>query len=78
MYRSQARRRVMAGARQLAQGRQIVTDRLHMHLISSLLRRPHVVLDNSYGKISRYIDAFGQDDLTIRATSLAELKAALS
>ena len=78
MYRSQARQRVMAGARQLAQGRRIVTDRLHMHLISSLLRRPHVVLDNSYGKISRYIDAFGQDDLTVRVSSLAELQDALT
>lgn len=74
MYRHQARMRVMAGARQLAQGRLIVTDRLHMHIISTLIRRPHVVLDNSYGKIGRYIDAFGQDELTTRATSLSDLE----
>lgn len=78
MYRHQARMRVMAGARQLAQGRLIVTDRLHMHLISTLIRRPHVVLDNSYGKISRYIDAFGQDDLTTRVSSLDELQKVLA
>lgn len=78
MYRRQAMQRVMAGARQLAHGRRIVTDRLHMHLISTLIRRPHVVLDNSYGKIGRYIDAFGQDDLTVRASSLEELQKVLA
>lgn len=40
--------------------------------------RPHVVLDNSYGKISRYIDAFGQDDLTTRVSSLDELQKVLA
>lgn len=78
MYRHQARMRVMAGAQQLAQGRRIVTDRLHMHIISTLIRRPHVVLDNSYGKIGRYIDAFGQDDLTTRVSSLEELQKVLA
>lgn len=78
MYRRQAEMRVMAGARQLAQGRMIVTDRLHMHIISTLIRRPHVVLDNSYGKISRYINAFGRDDLTIQVSSLAELRDVLA
>lgn len=77
MYRHQAQKRVMAGARQLAQGKLIVTDRLHMHIISMLIRRPHVVLDNSYGKISRYLDAFGQSDLTTRASSLEDLQKVL-
>lgn len=78
MYRHQARMRVMAGARQLAEGRMIVTDRLHMHIISTLIRRPHVVLDNSYGKIGRYIDAFGQDELTTRVSSLSDLERLLA
>lgn len=78
MYRRQSRQRVMAGARQLGGGRRIVTDRLHMHLIATLIRRPHVVLDNSYGKIARYIDAFGRDDLTVQVSSLEELQRALA
>ena len=78
MYRRQARQRVMAGARQLAAGRRIVTDRLHMHLISTLIRRPHVVLDNSYGKIGRYIDAWGADDLTMQVSSLEDLQRTLA
>ena len=34
----------------LSSGRVVVTDTLHGHLLSLLLGRPHVVLDNSYGK----------------------------
>lgn len=32
--------------------RVIVTDRLHAHVLAALLGKPHVVLDNSYGKVS--------------------------
>lgn len=77
MYRHQTMKRVMAGASQLAKGRLIVTDRLHMHLISSLIRRPHVVLDNSYGKISRYIETWGKDGLTTQVESLKDVQAIL-
>lgn len=78
MYRHQAMRRVMTGVRQLARAKRIVADRLHVHLLSLLLRQPHLVLDNSYGKISRYIDTWGQDDLTTRISSLDMLQAALA
>tara|TARA_R110002126_G_scaffold10245_43_gene46603 strand:- start:7799 stop:8767 length:969 start_codon:yes stop_codon:yes gene_type:complete len=33
----------------------VVTDRLHGHILSCLLDIPHQVIDNSYGKNSRYI-----------------------
>jgi pyruvyl transferase EpsO len=36
----------------------VVTDRLHAHLLSLLLGIPHAVLDNSYGKLSRFLDAW--------------------
>lgn len=77
LYRRQAMQRVMAGAQQLGRAERIVTDRLHVHLIASLIRRPHMVLDNSYGKIARYLDAWGQDDMTTRVSSLDELHAAV-
>ncbi len=32
----------------------IVTDRLHGHILSSLMSKPHTLLDNSYGKNSGY------------------------
>jgi pyruvyl transferase EpsO len=62
--------RLRRGARQLARGRTVVTDRLHAHIMSLLLGRPHAVLDNSYGKIQRFMDAWKTDvPLTYRAKS---------
>lgn len=70
-FEAAARHRVERGLRQLAQGRAIVTDRLHVHILSLLLGRPHAVLDNVYGKIGRFLDAFtGTSPLVYRATDL--------
>jgi exopolysaccharide biosynthesis predicted pyruvyltransferase EpsI len=66
-----AHNRFERGISQIGRARAIVTDRLHVHICSMLLGRPHAVLDNSYGKIRRFIDTFyGENDLTYRATSL--------
>lgn len=70
-YEAAARHRVERGFRQLSQGRAIVTDRLHVHILSLLLGRPHAVLDNYYGKIGRFLDAFtGASPLVYRAADL--------
>lgn len=42
------------GARILSDGRKVITDRLHAHIMCTLHNIPHVYLDNSYGKIGRY------------------------
>jgi pyruvyl transferase EpsO len=66
-----ARQRFGRGVRQLSRGRAIVTDRLHVHIVSLLLGRPHAVLDNSYGKVTSFMKAFtGDSGLTYPATSL--------
>ncbi|MGO7998139.1 exopolysaccharide biosynthesis protein, partial [Rhizobium ruizarguesonis] len=50
-----------------------VTDRLHVHICSLLLGLPHAVLDNIYGKILRFMNAFsGGTDLSYKATSLED------
>jgi len=68
-----AQQRFGRGIRQIGRARAIVTDRLHVHILSLLLGRPHAVLDNSYGKIARFMTAFsGNTDLAYRATSLAD------
>lgn len=36
----------------------IVTDRLHGHILASLMNKPSTVLDNSYGKNSSYVSAW--------------------
>jgi exopolysaccharide biosynthesis predicted pyruvyltransferase EpsI len=66
-----AHNRFRRGIRQISRGRAIVTDRLHVHICSLLLGRPHAVLDNNYGKIRRFMTAFsGGTDLSYKATSL--------
>jgi exopolysaccharide biosynthesis predicted pyruvyltransferase EpsI len=57
-YERLARVRVARGLTLLSRGRQVVTDRLHAHILALLLGIPHVALDNDYGKLSAYIAAW--------------------
>ncbi|MNC34023.1 putative pyruvyl transferase EpsO [compost metagenome] len=42
----------------------IITDRLHGHILSCLMNIPHTVHDNSYGKNSGYLQAWtGNSDI---------------
>ena len=52
-YDQQARQRLRAGCKLLSRGRVVITDRLHAHILCLLLGIPHVLLDNSYGKVRR-------------------------
>lgn len=54
----QARHRVARGLRLLSRGEQVVTDRLHGHILALLLDIPHRVLDNDYGKVGAYVAAW--------------------
>ncbi|WP_394893228.1 polysaccharide pyruvyl transferase family protein [Mesorhizobium sp. AaZ16] len=66
-----AKARLRRGIRQISRGRAIVTDRLHVHICALLLGRPHAVLDNSYGKVGRFMTAFsGGSGLSYKAASL--------
>ena len=57
-YDAAARARVARGCRLLSSGRVVITDRLHAHILSLLLGIPHAVLDNSYGKLRRFLDVW--------------------
>ncbi len=57
-YRRQAEAVVRSGLDVLAGGRVILTDRLHAHLLCLLMQLPHVLLDNSYGKVRSYYEAW--------------------
>lgn len=46
-----ARVRLARGIELLCRGRVVVTDRLHAHVLCCLLEMPHVLLDQSYGKV---------------------------
>ena len=44
----------------LARGECVVTDRLHGHLLATLLGRPSVVCDNSFGKVRSFYETWTQ------------------
>lgn len=78
LFRAHATSMTTRGFDLLASARYVVTDRLHGHIMSSLLGRPHVVLDNSYGKLSNFIQAWPRDIYTRQASDLEEARARLS
>lgn len=53
-------RLISDAAHLFARHQTIVTDRLHGHILACLLDRKSIVLDNSYGKNSRYVMAWTQ------------------
>lgn len=57
-YRRLAQYRLSLGLKAIGSARFIISDRLHTHILSVLLDRPHIVLDNSYGKISNFVEAW--------------------
>ena len=57
-YEPLARERLLRGCRMLSRGSMVITDRLHGHILCLLLGIPHVVLDNSYGKVKGFFDAW--------------------
>jgi exopolysaccharide biosynthesis predicted pyruvyltransferase EpsI len=57
-YRNLAESRLDRGLRLLSSARAVITDRLHAHILCMLLGVPHSALDNSYGKLSGFIEAW--------------------
>lgn len=53
-YQRIARERLSRGVTLLQSARVVVTDRLHGHILALLLGIPHVILDNSYGKVHNF------------------------
>lgn len=57
-FRTLGYARLNRGLRILSLGQQVITDRLHAHILSTLLNIEHCALDNNYGKISSYIKSW--------------------
>jgi pyruvyl transferase EpsO len=73
LYDVLARQRVTRGRATLGRGRVVVTDRLHGHILAVLMGIPHVLLDNSYGKVSGVLDLWTKSSvLTTWAKTPAE------
>lgn len=73
-FAAMAEARVARGFVQLDRAEVVVTDRLHGHIMATLLGKPHVVIDNYYGKIRNFIAAFGDDGQTLQAHDYAEAR----
>lgn len=58
LWNALAKERMARGVALIERGRIVVTDRLHTHILSILLNKPHVLLDNSYGKLGNYFNAW--------------------
>lgn len=67
-----ARRRLERGLAMLSLGEVVITDRLHGHILSLLLDLPQITLDNSYGKVSGYIEAWNSGYERLRLATDAE------
>ena len=72
-YNALALNRYWRGVEILSRGRVVITDRLHAHIMSTLLDIPHVALDNSYGKVGGFIEAWTKPYVGLRrATTIDE------
>lgn len=74
LFNRLARIRTARGCEMLSSGYVVITDRLHAHILCSLMEVPHVFIDNSYGKLSGFHRAWntGGDDICKQASTLAE------
>ena len=69
-----AARRVQNALRMLSSGRVVVTDRLHGHILATLLGIPHVVLDTRSRKIARFHKTFTRNsNITLVAATTVEV-----
>jgi exopolysaccharide biosynthesis protein PssK len=74
-YDQLASLRIRRGITLISQGGQLISDRLHAHIIGTLLDVPQVILDNNYGKLGRFIDTWRSDWTGVRRA--ADLSIAL-
>jgi len=72
-YNTRAQLGVNLAVNILSRGRVVVTDRLHAYILCLQMGMRHVVIDNSYGKLSSFYQTWGKDcELTHFASSAEE------
>ncbi len=77
-YREIARARVSRGIRMLSRGRAVVTDRLHAHILATMLGIPNYVVDNKYGKIGGFVATWRTDRPGSLAHTIVDFQAFLA
>lgn len=72
-YNPLVKQRFLRGCKTLSKGGIVITDRLHAHILCLLMGIPHIIFDNSYGKIKGYYETWTKNNaLTIWASSIEE------
>lgn len=61
--------RMARGCSLLSEGTVVVTNRLHAHILCLLMGIPHVVLDNSYGKVRGFVETW---ETTVNGVAFCE------
>lgn len=72
IYDAAALLRLKRGCRLLASGQLVITDRLHGHILSTMMEIPNIVLDNRYRKIASFRKKWKtgeEQQLCVEATS---------
>jgi exopolysaccharide biosynthesis predicted pyruvyltransferase EpsI len=77
LFRDLAARRLARGLGMLSAASFVITDRLHCHILCLLLGVPHIVLDNSYGKLSGFIGAWTRECGLVRMVPTLDAALAL-
>lgn len=72
MYDAVAHDRVRVAQSLLRTGEVVVTDRLHGHILCLLIGIPHVVLDNSYGKVHAFVRQWTEGSPLVRLATTVE------
>jgi exopolysaccharide biosynthesis predicted pyruvyltransferase EpsI/O-antigen/teichoic acid export membrane protein len=69
--------RFARGVSLLNRGRVIITDRLHVHILSILLNKPHVIIDNVYGKLGNFYQTWTSSHAQVKfVTDVTKVHAA--
>src|SRR5262249_1753615 len=71
-FNTMALARLERGRRVLERGRVVITDRLHGHILCLLADIPHVVVDNLYGKVLSFHDAWTSGSPLARKANTVE------
>ena len=58
LFNRLARARLARGKALLDTGRVVIADRLHVHILSILMEKPHVLIDNRYRKLGTFHEAW--------------------
>lgn len=54
LWNSLSTLRLKRGVALLKDAKVVIADRLHVHILSILLNKPHVIIDNNYGKLKHF------------------------